>query len=114
MRQNKGERRERRRGEGRVKSGRAGAKSRTAELCQYGGDGEWRTAVILRSLLSQPPTPPRRGGMGWEQTRGGERLARSQKKYTRYISEFMRNIIGIGDQDCCKFRPELYGRYLTS
>ena len=70
MRQNKGERRERRRGEGRVKSGRAGAKSRTAELCQYGGDeeesGEERSSYDHYSANHQHHHRHRRGGAEWE------------------------------------------------
>lgn len=65
VRQNKGERRERQRG--RVKSGRAGGKSRTGELCQYGGDGvesEVKTSGHLTIIthLTNTTTTTTRGG----------------------------------------------------
>ena len=71
--------------------------------------GRWRVENSGHlTIITQPTTNTTtqgRDGMGTNTRRGKIDTFQSYRSW---------EILGIGDQDCCKFRPELYGRYLTS
>ena len=105
VRQNKGERRERQRGESSLAEQEQSHAQQSFVNMGEMESGEQRSSYDHYSANHQH----HQAGEGWDGNKheeGKDRQDLRKNISTRYISElpFMRNTIGIGEQDCCKFR----------